>query len=99
MKRDYYLISKNTLLEFLRYEILYKWKESEKIYPENKSFAKYLLNNTQFIPEHEFIQSLCTTEEEHKDPVKMGIYEDILPADIARYQLNTLYVPYKENCL
>ena len=36
---DKYLISKNELLSFLRYEILYKWKEAAKLNPENKNFG------------------------------------------------------------
>ena len=92
-----YLINKNELLAFLRYELLYKWKESAKINPENESFGTYLLNETPYQPDSNFIQSLCKTKEEKADPIKTGIYEDILPTDVARYQLTTLYKPYKEN--
>ena len=35
---DKYLISKNDLLAFLCYEILYKWKEAAKLNSENKNF-------------------------------------------------------------
>ena len=94
---DKYLINKNDLLTFLRYQILYKWKEAAKIDPNNNKFSYYLKNNTIYRPNSEFIQSLCTTDEERADPIGMGIYEDILPADVARYQMTTLYKPYKEN--
>jgi len=40
---------------------------------------------------------LCKTKEEHDDPVGTMVYEDILPADVARYQAATLYKPYKES--
>ena len=94
---DKYLISKNDLLAFLRYEILYKWKEAAKLNPENEDFGSYLLKETSYQPNSDFIQSLCKTKEEHEDPIKTGIYKDILPADIARYQAATLYKPYKED--
>jgi len=29
--------------------------------------------------------------------IEAGIYNDILPADVARYQAATLYKPYKES--
>ena len=32
-----------------------------------------------------------------EDHIDAGIYEDILPADVARYQVATLYKPYKES--
>lgn len=96
LESNKYLIDKNELLAFLRYEILYKWKESTK-YNLDESFGSYLLKNTPYQPDSDFIQSLCKTEEEHKDPIKTGIYDDILPADVAKYQAETLYKPYKEN--
>ena len=97
MKKDNkYLISNNELLGFLRYELLYKWKNWQARAITQDTFGDYLLNNTNFQPNHEFIQSLCRTEEERKDPIKAGIYNDILPADIARYQLKTLYKPFNE---
>lgn len=93
-----YLINENELLAFLRYEILYKWKEeATRLNYENKSFGSYLLKETPYQPDSDFIQSLCKTKEEHEDPIKTGIYEEILPADVARYQAATLYKPYKEN--
>lgn len=88
---DKYIISKNDLLIFLRYEILYKWKQSTS--PED--FGLYLLNDTPYQPDHEFIQSLCKNNEERKNPVKTGIYNSVLPADLARYQADRLYTPYK----
>lgn len=91
-----YLISKNNLLSFLRYEILYKWKEAVKMDLDNKNFGYYLLHETPYQPDSDFIQSLCETDEEREDPVAAGVYEDILPADVARYQADTLYTPYKE---
>ncbi len=92
-----YLINKNELLSFLRYEILYKWKCYAEEHPLNPSFEYYLIHNTPYQPNHDFIQSLCETKEEHEDPIGTGVYEDILPADVARYQLTALYKPYKEN--
>ena len=92
MKSNKYLINENELLTFLRYEILYKWKSSVK---KDNSFSYYLINKTPYQPDSEFIQSLCKTDEEHADPISTGIYEDILPADIAKYQLKALYKPYK----
>lgn len=94
---DKYLISKNDLLAFLRYEILYKWKEAAKLNPENKDFGFYLLKETPYQPDSDFIQSLCETKEEHENPIEAGIYNDILPADVARYQAATLYKSYKES--
>lgn len=94
MKFNQYLINENELLAFLRYEILYKWKSSIK---KEDSFSYYLINETPYQPDSEFIQSLCNTDEEHADPIGTGIYENILPADVARYQAATLYKPYKEN--
>ena len=38
---DKYLINKNDLLTFLRYQILYKWKEAAKIDPNNNKFRYY----------------------------------------------------------
>lgn len=94
---DKYLINKSELIAFLRYELLYKWHNAEKLNPEkNNTFAKYLIHSTPYQPNHEFIQSLCQTEEEHNDPIGTGVYEDILPANVARYQAATLYSPYKE---
>ncbi len=89
---DKYIISKNDLLIFLRYEILYKWKQSTN--PED--FKLYLLNNTPYQPDHEFIQDLCKNDKERENPIKAGVYNDILPADLARYQADHLYTPYKE---
>ena len=97
MKSDKYLISKDDLLAFLRYEILYKWKEAAKLNPENEDFGFYLLKETPYQPDSDFIQSLCETKEEHENPIETGIYNDILPADVARYQAATLYKPYKES--
>ncbi len=97
MKSNKYLISENELLAFLRYEILYKWKTATNIETDNDEFAHYLMNETPYQPDSEFIQSLCETEEEKNNPIESGIYEDILPSDVARYQLTTLYKPYKEN--
>ena len=94
---DKYLINKNDLLTFLRYEILYKWKTAAKLNPENEDFGFYLLKETSYQPDSDFIQSLCETKEEHENPIEAGIYNDILPADIARYQAATLYKPYKES--
>lgn len=94
---DKYLINKNNLLSFLRYEILYKWKSSIDKNSNNNDFAYYLLNETPYQPKSDFIQSLCKTKEEHEDPIGTGIYKDILPADVARYQLKTLYKPYINN--
>ena len=94
---DKYLISKNDLLAFLRYEILYKWKEAAKLNPENEDFGFYLLKETPYQSDSDFIQSLCETKEEHENPIKTGVYEDILPADVARYQVATLYKPYEES--
>ena len=91
-----YLIDKNELLSFLRYKILYKWKKSIELNPKNKNFGFYLLNETSYQPNSDFIQSLCKTEEERKDPIKMQIYDDILPADVARYEITALYKSYKE---
>ena len=97
MESNKYLISKDDLLAFLRYEILYKWRTAAKINPENEDFGLYLLKETPYQPDSEFIQSLCETDEEHADPIDTGVYEDILPADVARYQAATLYEPYKES--
>ena len=97
MEPNKYLISKDDLLAFLRYEILYKWREAAKIDPDNDEFSHYLQNETPYQPDSEFIQSLCETDEEHADPIDTGVYEDILPADVARYQAATLYKPYKES--
>lgn len=97
MKSDKYLINKNDLLAFLRYEILYKWRAAAKIDPDNNKFSHYLQNETPYQPDSEFIQSLCETDKEHADPIGTGVYEDILPADVARYQAATLYKPYKES--
>ena len=94
---DKYLINKNELLAFLRYELLYKWKEAAKINPMNEDFGFYLINETPYQPDSDFIQSLCKTDNEHENPIEAGIYDDILPADVARYQLTTLYKPYKES--
>lgn len=95
---DKYLINKDDLLAFLRYEILYKWREAAKINPDkNESFGDYLLHSTPYQPSHEFIQSFCLNDKEREDPIKAGIYNDILPSDVARYQVATLYSPYKEN--
>lgn len=94
---DKYLINKNDLLIFLRYEILYKWKTAAKLNPENEDFGFYLLKETPYQPDSDFIQSLCETKEEHENPIEAGIYNDILPADVARYQAATLYKPYKES--
>lgn len=91
-----YLISKNELNAFLRYELLYKWKEAAKIRPENEDFGFYLLNETPYQPNSDFIQSLCETDEERANPIEAGVYGEILPADVARYQAATLYTPYKE---
>ena len=84
-----YLITKNELLAFLRYEILYKWKQSS-----DENFGDYLLKDTVYQPDHEFIQSFCRTKEEKEDPIAAGIYKDILPADVARYQASNLYKPF-----
>lgn len=97
MKPNKYLINENELLTFLRYEILYKWKCSINQNPDNTEFGHYLINETPYQPNSKFIQSFCETKEERKDPIKTGVYEDILPADVARYQLKTLYKPYQEN--
>jgi len=94
---DKYLINKNDLLAFLRYEILYKWKEAAKLNSENENFGSYLLKETPYQPDSDFIQSFCKTKEEHENPIHTGIYEEIRPADVARYQIATLYKPYKEN--
>ena len=92
----HYLISENELNAFLRYETLYKWKSFAQ--REGKtSFADYLLRDTPYQPDSDFIQSLCETDEERANPVETGVYEDILPADLARYQTATLYKPYKES--
>lgn len=91
-----YLISKNEMLSFLRYEILYKWRQSAKIKPENKTFENYLLNDTPYQPNHPFIQSFCSTKEEKEDPINTDIYKHIRPADVARYQLKEQYTPYKK---
>ncbi len=91
-----YLISKNEMLSFLRYEILYKWRQSAKIKPENETFENYLLNETPYQPNHPFIQGLCLTKEEKADPIKTNIYKHILPADVARYQLKEQYTPYNQ---
>lgn len=96
---DKYLINKNELLSFLRYEILYKWKEARKMQPDkNNTFAEYLINSSIYQPDHEFIQSLCITEEERKDPIETGVYNEILPADLARYQAETFYSSRKAKC-
>lgn len=97
MELNKYLINKNDLLAFLRYEILYKWKEAAKLNPENEDFGFYLLKETPYQPDSDFIQSLCETKEEHENPIETGIYNDILPADVARYQAATLYKLYKES--
>ena len=94
---DKYLISKNDLLAFLRYEILYKWKEAAKLNSEYENFGFYLLSETPYQPDSDFIQSFCETKEEHENPIETDIYDDILPADVARYQAATLYKPYKES--
>ena len=95
MIMEKYLINKNELLSFLRYEILFKWKAwQEKTKEENRSFKNYLLKNTPYQPEHDFIQNFCKTKKEKQDPINTGVYDDILPSDIARYQLETLYKPY-----
>ena len=64
---------------------------------KNENFGFYLLKETPYQPDSDFIQSLCETKEEHENPIKTGVYEDILPADVARYQAATLYKPYKES--
>ena len=97
MESNKYLISKDDLLAFLRYEILYKWRAAAKLNPENEDFGFYLLKETPYQPDSDFIQSLCETKEEHENPIETGIYNDILPADVARYQAATLYKPYKES--
>ena len=94
---DKYLINKNELLAFLRYEILYKWKCVAETNDKAKDFSYYLQNETPYHPNSEFIQSLCKTKEEHDDPIGTMVYEDILPADVAKYQAATLYKPYKES--
>ena len=93
---EQYLMDKNEMLSFLRYEILYKWRESAKRKPENTEFKNYLLNETPFKPNHPFIQSLCETKEEKENPIGHEIYDHIRPADIAIYQLETFYTPFKE---
>ena len=55
------------------------------------------MNETPYQPNSDFIQLLCRTQEEHENPVSTNVYKDILPADVAKYQLETLYKPYKEN--
>lgn len=94
---DKYIINYNELLSFLRYQILYKWKAAIEKSPKNKDFGNYLLNETPYQPNHQFIQSICLDDEERKDPVAAGIYNQILPGDVARYQASTIYSPYKEN--
>lgn len=90
-----YLITKNELLGFLRYEILYKWEQWQKeTDSEDKNFSEYLIKNTPYQPYHELIQSFCITKEEKEDPILNCIYKQILPADVARYQAATLYQPY-----
>ena len=87
-----YILNQNELQTLVRYEILYKWRSwQNKTEEENKSFGNYLLKDTIYIPQHEFIQKFCKTEEEKKDPIKANIYEDILPADLARFQVATIY--------
>ena len=93
---DKYLINKNELLSFLRYEILYKWKCVAEHDSDASKFSHYLINETPYQPDSDFIQSLCETDEEHEDPIGTGIYEDILPGDVARYQLKSLYKPYQK---
>lgn len=63
----------------------------------SQDFGFYLLKETPYQPDSDFIQSLCETKEEHENPIEAGIYNDILPADVARYQAATLYKPYKES--
>ena len=91
-----YLLNQNELESLLRYQILYKWKEWQKInLEEDKSFAQYLFSQTPYKPNHEFIQSFCETKEERENPVAAGIYKEIRPADVAKYQMNTLYTIYQ----
>jgi hypothetical protein len=83
-----YILNQNELASLIRYEILYKWHEWQKIVDEEREdFASYLLADTPYQPDHEFIQSFCETEEEKADPVAAGVYNDIRPADVANYQL------------
>ena len=91
-----YLINENELLSFLKYEILYKWEYAKKQNEDNNDFANFLINSTPYNPNSNFIQSLCQTKAEHEDPIGTGVYKDILPADVASYQLRTLYQPYNK---
>ena len=89
-----YILNQNELQTLVRYEILYKWKEwQNRTEEKSKYFGTYLLKDTPYQPEHEFIQNFCKTNEERTDPIKYNIYEDILPADLARYQTEKLYQP------
>lgn len=90
-----YLVTQNELDAFLRYELLYKWRSySDRI--GGATFAEYLLNETCYHPDSEFIQSMCETDAEHEDPVETGVYDDLLPADVARYQASH-YKTYEES--
>ena len=85
-----YLINENELSSFLKYKILYKWKTSS--YPN--SFGEYLYKETSYTPDSDFIQNFCNNENEKQNPYTTGVYEDILPADIARYEVKNLYQPF-----
>lgn len=90
-----YLVKQTDLNALVRYEILFKWKQwQEEMASNNKSFGDYLLEDTPYQPNHEFIQSLCKTKEEKADPINYKIYEDILPSDLARYQVSKFYTPF-----
>lgn len=90
-----YIINKNEMLSFLRYKIISKWKIAAEDNSDNTKFSDYLMNETSYSPDSEFIQSFCRTREEHKHPYETGIYDMILPADVARYELKNLYKPQK----
>jgi hypothetical protein len=83
-----YIINQNDLESLMRYELLYKWHEWQKLTDDkHNTFADYLLNDTPYQPDHELIQSFCRTSAEKENPVTAGIYKELRPADVAKYQL------------
>ena len=98
MEENRYLITESKLLSMLRAQTLYKYYRAARDHPdepEYQDFGSWLLKDTEYQPDHELVQIMCETEEEHADPVGCEVYEDIRPADVAQYELSKNFTPYE----
>lgn len=78
----FYILSRNELYVLLKSKVINDWKTSDE---KDETFARYLLYESEYTPNSEFIQSLCETEEEKLNPFETGVYADITVDDLVNY--------------